>query len=154
MKTTQSGFEGFIQDKYTNLKPVTKFDDRILCTEINAYWGFEASAREGLKKIDFARVNAAVVDKMLSVWGGDPVTGEFSRSLQETTYKVGSSVLNSFSEINDIVMETPNVHFYTYPLEQFGIDNPNVVFQSTDCHSTASGRIVTRMNRKSGRARL
>ena len=39
------------------------------------------------------------------------------------------------------------VHFYTYPLEQFGLSNPNVVFQSTDCHTTASGRIRTIVRR-------
>lgn len=48
-------------------------------------------------------------------------------------------------------MATPNIHFYPYPLEDFGIPNPNIVFQSTDCHTTASGRIETRMSRPKSR---
>ena len=37
MKTTQSGFDGYIRDKYTNLEPVapgSKNPNRIMCTQM------------------------------------------------------------------------------------------------------------------------
>eukprot|EP00729_Bicosta_minor_P019573 gene19573-10913_t len=47
MKTTQSGFKGFIQDEFTNLVPVgegTANPDRIMCTEMEAEWKYACGA--------------------------------------------------------------------------------------------------------------
>jgi urate oxidase len=153
MKTTQSGFMGYIQDEYTTLKPVGvggSAPDRIMCTEMVAEWSYATGrAPEGR----FVEVNKRVFDTLLSTLAGPTDRGVFSKSLQETAYKMAVQALDSVPELSKVSLATPNVHFYPYDLEQFGMPNPNVVFQSTDCHSTASGRIMTTVTRKQ-RSRL
>jgi hypothetical protein len=53
--------------------------------------------------------------------------------------------------IDSIDLVTPNVHYYAWPATKFGLDNPNVVFQSTEPSSTASGRIRTVLSRKAAK---
>lgn len=145
MKTTQSGFKGFIRDKYTNLQPVgegTDFPDRIMCTELEATWKWTKEPAGG-----YRAANQAVFTTLVDTWSGPPTTGVFSKSVQETAYKMATAALAKFPALDDVFLATPNVHFYRYELEKFGIPNPNVVFQSTDCHTTASGRIETRVLR-------
>ena len=60
-------------------------------------------------------------------------------------------VLRNFADVSSVFLVTPNIHHYPYPLEQFGLSNPNIVFQSTDCHTTASGRIETHVSRPGAR---
>jgi urate oxidase len=150
MKTTQSGFLGYIRDEYTNLQPVGEgpasvSPDRIMCTDMVGHWKFTPGrAPEG----KFAGLNARVLETLVDVFSGDPETGVFSKSLQQTAYRMAGTVLKLFPEIDEVTLECPNVHFYRYDLEQFGLSNPNIVFQSTDSQSTASGRIVTVLSRK------
>lgn len=146
MKTTQSGFAGFIVDEYTNLQPVgpaSANPDRIMCTELEAKWTYGGSTpREG-----FQASNARVMQTFLDVWSGPPDTGIFSASVQQTAYRIATTLLDRFRDLDEVEITTPNIHHYRSDLEQFGLSNPNVVFQSTDCHTTASGRIVTRLSR-------
>ena len=145
MKTAMSGFKGFIQDEYTNLKPVGEgaaSPDRIMCTELEAQWSHASDAA------DFAAVNARVRQLILETYAGDPVEGVFSLSLQQTVYRIARAVLDELAGIESIRLITPNVHFYTWAAHEFGLENPNLVFQSTDCHSTASGRITTFVSRR------
>lgn len=153
MKTTQSGFMGYIKDQYTTLKPVGaggSAPDRIMCTEMVAEWSYtEGRAPEGR----FVAVNQKVFDTLISTLAGPADRGVFSKSLQETAYKMAVAALETVPELSKVYLATPNVHFYPYNLAPFGMSNPNVVFQSTDCQSTASGRIVTTVSRKE-RSRL
>lgn len=55
MKTTQSGFEGYIVDEYTTLKP-TK--DRVMATKIFCEYHFSSIA--DFDQIDFSKIYAAV----------------------------------------------------------------------------------------------
>jgi urate oxidase len=145
MKTTQSGFKGFIEDKYTNLKPVgegTASPDRIMCTLLDGTWTYTRRPSRG-----FSATNAQVLQVLLNQFAGPAKTGKFSLSLQDTTYRMCTAALNTVPELSEVHLKTPNVHFYTYPLETFGLSNPNIVFQSTDPASTASGRIVTTVRR-------
>jgi len=161
MKTTQSGFKGFIVDKYTNLQPVgegTALPDRILCTELSAFWEYGDAAKGALAKkggaaFDFVRSNDDVAAMLLKQFAGPPVGGRFSPSLQETAYRMGVAVLDLAPAVDAVEIATPNVHFYRSPLEDFGLPNPNKVFQATDPQSTASGRIVTRLCRGEEHAR-
>lgn len=148
LKTTQSGFDGFIRDKYTNLEPVGKGaaggSNRILSTVMDSWWAWDADVAPWR---NFAKTNEIIVSYLLDTFAGDPVTGVYSKSLQDTTYRMASKVLRSQRNVNQVKIVTPNVHFYRYPLEQFSLRNPNVVFQSTDPWSTASGRIETVLSR-------
>jgi urate oxidase len=154
MKTTQSGFDGFIRDEYTNLQPTgagTASPDRILCTELVAEWTYRAG---GAPEGNFRAENAKAWQAMLNRWAGPPGEGIFSPSLQRTTYRMAEEALAQCPAVEEVYLFTPNVHFYTYPLQQFGMKNPNIVFQSTDCHTTASGVITTRLRRSGTRSRL
>jgi len=148
MKTTQSGFSGFIVDEYTTLQPVggpgSANPDRVMCTELSANWEY----KDGIMPAEgFKVTNAAVKQLLLDVWGGDPVTGIYSKSVQQTAYRICTAILDTFPCLETVTLTTPNIHHYRSPLEEFGLENPNVVFQSTDCHTTASGRIITKLSR-------
>jgi urate oxidase len=67
--------------------------------------------------------------------------------VQETAYNMATEVLRRFPMVQEVFLATPNIHHYPYPLEQFGLTNNNDVFQSTDCVTTASGRIETHVVR-------
>ena len=56
LKTANSAFTGYIQDKLTTLKPAT---DRILGTRATAVWEYAASAP------DYAQTRARIVDALL-----------------------------------------------------------------------------------------
>lgn len=149
LKTTQSGFAGYIEDKYTNLKPVGApggSPDRILATSLTATWTYSK-----IPSVGFKNRNEAIFQRLLETFSGPADKGVFSKSLQETAYNMAVSVLRSFDEVDAVKLVTPNIHFYTYPLEQFGLKNDNVVFQSTDSNTTASGRIETLVRRPSAR---
>jgi len=149
MKTTQSGFKGYIEDEYTNLKPVgegTSSPDRIMCTELEALWQYNQPPAHG-----YQSTNQAILNLLLEKWAGPARGGTYSKSVQETAHMMAQSVLNQFPEIESMYLGTPNIHHYRYGLEEFGLKNENVVFQSTDCHNTASGRIETRLSRRRAR---
>lgn len=146
MKTTASGFAGFIKDKYTDLQPVgegSSNPDRIMCTEMTASWDY----RRGAKVADYAKTNAAVGHLLVDRFAGPAPTGVFSKSLQETVYRMATDTLAEFPDINTVELITPNVHFYPFEASKFGLSNPNVVFRSTEPDTTASGRIYTKLIR-------
>ena len=143
MKTANSGFTGFIQDKYTNLVPVGTDDsqvERIMCTRIDASWRFVPGQVH-------AKLNHLILQSLFHIFHGQEPNGVYSKSLQETAYRMCLHILQTFPEVDEVKLITPNVHYYCYPLEQFDLKNPNVVFQSTDPDTSASGRIITELTR-------
>jgi urate oxidase len=148
LKTTQSGFEGFIVDKYTTLQPVgsgagSVSATRMFSTEMTGTWAFSAKPRGG-----YAAANSRIRELLVTQFAGDRPDGVFSKSLQETTYKMCTTVLDAYPSVENVCLVTPNIHFYRWEGEQFDLKNDNVVFQSTDPGTTASGRIVTTLSRK------
>lgn len=81
------------------------------------------------------------------LFSGPADVGVYSKSVQETAYNMCTAVLDRFPFISSVKLITPNIHHYPYPLAQFGLENDNIVFQSTDSVTTASGRIETRVSR-------
>jgi len=149
MKTTQSGFENFIVDKYTTLQPVgpgSQNSDRIQCTEMTAHWVFGQPPKDGYKV-----TNKGVLDILVEEWSGPPEEGIYSASVQVTAYRMATKVLEKYQCIDEVCIFTPNIHHYRSELETFGLQNANVVFQSTDCNTTASGLIKTLVKRSSSR---
>ena len=142
LKTTQSGFEGFIVDKYTNLQPTSPSSTRMFSTELTAKWTYSSKPTGG-----YSAAKTEITKLLISNFSGPAPGGLFSKSLQETGFKMGTAVLDMYSTIDNIHLITPNIHFYRWDAEQFGLKNPNVVFQSTKPDSTASGRIVTSITR-------
>ena len=117
-------------------------------TEMTGEWTFNESPPGG-----YAAANRRIQQLLVTQFAGDRPDGVFSKSLQETTYKMCTTVLNDFPSVESVNLITPNIHFYRWEGEQFNLKNDNVVFQSTDPGTTASGRIVTTVSRKDKQTR-
>ena len=117
LKTTNSGWEGFLRERYTTL-PET--DDRILATKITANWLY------GDVSVDFDRLWHGVRNQILTTF-----TDHYSPSVQNTLYRMGEAVLEGFPEIQKIHLSLPNKHHLLYDLERFGVENEGEIFHAT-----------------------
>lgn len=115
LKTTESGWEGYHFDKYTTL-PET--NDRILATILTASWTYEP--REA---IDFNAVWEGARARILAAF-----TDHYSPSVQNTLYRMGKAVLETYPEVRRIRFSLPNKHHLRYNLEPFGLANDNEIF--------------------------
>ena len=117
LKTTNSGWEGFLRERYTTL-PET--DDRILSTVVNADWTYYDGT-----DVDFGGVWRGVREQILVTF-----TDHYSPSVQNTLYLMGEAVLERFSEIEKIHLSLPNRHHLLYDLQRFGMENEDEVFHA------------------------
>jgi urate oxidase len=120
LKTTNSGWEGFLREQYTTL-PDT--NDRILATVVTAHWHYNQSALDS--EIDYDRIWAGVWQQILETF-----TDHYSPSMQGTLYQMGKAVLERFPEIEKIHFSFPNKHHIKYNLERFGMENDNTIFHA------------------------
>ncbi|MDF8262864.1 factor-independent urate hydroxylase [Luteipulveratus flavus] len=118
LKTTDSEFHGFYEDRYTTLKPT---NDRIMATEIQAQWlhsvtetGWEAS---------FSAVKTAITHSFANA---------YSYALQHTLWEMGQAVLDAAPTVSEIRFSCPNKHHFVVDLSPFGLENPNEVFHADD----------------------
>ena len=118
MKTTQSGWEHYIQDRYTTL-PET--DDRILATAMDASWDWNAVPD------DYEVANAKVMTTLLTVFATT-----YSKSVQDSLYRMGEAALAAVPELATISMACPNKHYIPINLGPFGLTSDNMVFTPTD----------------------
>ncbi|MGW9080448.1 factor-independent urate hydroxylase [Streptomyces kronopolitis] len=114
MNSTNSEFWGYIKDKYTTLKEAY---DRILATEVSARWRFNWTDDEQ-RMPGWERSYEQVRKHLLQAFAET-----YSLSLQQTLYQMGSRVINSRSEIDEIRFSLPNKHHFLVDLEPFGIKN-------------------------------
>jgi urate oxidase len=117
LKTTNSGWEGFLRERFTTL-PET--NDRILATIVTSKWVYNTT------DADFDRLWNGVLDQTLKTF-----TDHYSPSAQYTLYRTGEAVLERFPEIEKIWYSLPNVHHLLYDLERFGVVNDNEIFHAT-----------------------
>ena len=132
MKTADSGFEGYIVDELTTLKPT---DDRLFCTALTAEW------RYTVQTLAFDTMRTALREAMLKTFANHK-----SKSVQETLYEMGKSALERVAETDQIDLVMPNKHCLLVDLSRFGQDNPNEIFVPTD---EPAGHIEARVRRKS-----
>jgi urate oxidase len=118
MKTTQSGWEHYIKDRYTML-PET--DDRILATAMDASWDWNAAPD------DYEVTNAKVLTTLLTVFATT-----YSKSMQDSLYRMGEATLAAVPELAMISMACPNKHYIPINLGPFGLVSDNMVFTPTD----------------------
>jgi urate oxidase len=118
MKTTRSGWEHYIQDGYTTL-PET--DDRILATAMDASWTWNAAPT------DYETANAKVLATLLTVFATT-----YSKSMQDSLYRMGEAALAAVPELAMISMACPNKHYIPINLKPFGLASDNMVFTATD----------------------
>jgi urate oxidase len=118
LKTTDSGWSGFLRDRYTTL-PET--DDRILATVITASWLYST-----VDAFDYTaawnRVHATILEAF-----GD----HYSPSVQFTLRRIGEAVLVACAEIERIHLSLPNRHQLLVDLGRFGLANNNEIFHAT-----------------------
>uniref|UniRef100_A0A7S4JP02 Uricase n=1 Tax=Paramoeba aestuarina TaxID=180227 RepID=A0A7S4JP02_9EUKA len=120
MKTTQSGFEGYIQDDYTTL-PST--GDRILSTKIFCEWTFKENVR--LDTTNFSKIADNVMELVIKTFAGPADKGVYSSSVQQTIYEIGKQALKSIPEIENIRFVLPNIHYYPVNFKDFKTDLVN-----------------------------
>ena len=118
LKTTGSGFEGFVQDPLTTLKATV---DRIFATVVTARWSY----RPG--EIPYGLCATAIRQTLLEIFADHD-----SKSVQQTLYAMGDAVLQQQELVAEIHLSLPNKHCLLVNLEPFGMDNPNAVFVPTD----------------------
>jgi len=130
MNSTNSAFVGYPKCDYTTL-PET--NDRILATRMEATWTYAPGA------INFGKAGTVILDALLSTFAK-----EFSPSVQNTLYLMGSAALAACPEIIDIHLAMPNKHYLPINLKPFGLENPNEIFLPTDEPHGQIEALVTR----------
>jgi urate oxidase len=131
MKTSDSGFEGYIKDELTTLKETS---DRLFCTAVTADWRYTNTA------LDFDATRKALREAMLKTFAHHK-----SKSVQETLYEMGKSALEHIADVDQVDLLMPNKHCLLVDLSRFGQDNPNEIFVPTD---EPAGHIEARVRRK------
>lgn len=130
LKTTKSGFVGFVKDQYTTLPETT---DRIFSTSVTANWRY-------------VNTDAATVD----AWRGarqtiiETFAAHDSLSVQHTLYAMGEAVLDKFPDIAEISVSLPNIHYLPIDFSRFGLASDNRIFLPTD---EPHGLIEARLSR-------
>lgn len=123
MNSTNSEFWGYAKDKYTTLKEAY---DRILCTDVSAAWRYSWSSDDD-RMPHWEQSYEQARKHILQAFAGT-----YSLSLQQTLYHMGSRVIDSRSEIDEIRFSLPNNHHFLVDLEPFGLKNDNEVYFAAD----------------------
>jgi urate oxidase len=118
LKSTGSGFEGFMKDKYTTL---AESADRVLATRLKAVWSYDR------QPANHTETNRHILETMLSVFAA-----KYSPSVQVTLFQMGEAALRIAPEISSVTLAMPNKHYLLANLAPFGLDNPNEIFVPTD----------------------
>ncbi len=114
IKTTGSGFEGYLHDPFTTLQETS---DRILATEVKAAWLY--SDNEIPFAVYWHGVREAIVDTLVE---------HQSRSMQNTLHAIAEAVLERYADIAEIHLWVPNKDCRLVDLSRFGLENNNEVF--------------------------
>ncbi len=118
MKSTQSGWVGYVMDDYTTLPPTT---DRIAATAMDASWLWRATPAS------YPAANATILATMLEVFATT-----YSKGVQDSLYRMGEAALAAVPELATIRMACPNKHYIPVNLDRFGVSANNMVFVATD----------------------
>ena len=128
LKTTQSGFAGFLRDALTTL-PDT--DDRLMGTAVTATWEYVQ------QPVTYLETRTRLREAMLKTFAHHA-----SKSVQHTLFAMAEAALDAVPEINSIELTMPNRHYLLADLTRLGRDNPNVIFIPTEePHGTIQARV-------------
>jgi urate oxidase len=118
LKTTDSEFHDFLQDRFTILKPTT---DRVMATAAVMQW------LHSEQDVDWAKSYDDALSTLTDVFAG-----HHSLALQQTAWEMGKALLESQPEIAEMRFSMPNKHHFVVDLAPYGLDNPNEVFHADD----------------------
>ena len=128
LKTTQSGFAGFLRDPLTTL-PDT--DDRLLGTAVTATWEYVQ------EPVTYNALRERLREAMLTTFAKHA-----SNSVQHTLFAMAEAALETVPEIDSIELTMPNRHYLLADLARLGRNNPNVIFIPTEePHGTIQARV-------------
>lgn len=130
LKTTRSGFVGFIKDEYTTLPEVS---DRIFSTAIKASWTY-ANVGDATD-VTFHDIRKTILKTFAE---------HNSLSVQHTLYAMGDAILAKFTQVAEIAFSLPNIHCLPIDMTKFGQTNDNRIFVPTD---EPHGLIEARLSR-------
>lgn len=117
LKTTGSGFKGYLKDEYTTLAETS---DRIMATSIAASWRY---ARPDVE-FDVSRI--AIRTALIEAFAEHQ-----SPSVQATLYVMASAALEMCPDLVAITLRLPNLHHLPLDLSRFGVTDNREVFQPT-----------------------
>ncbi|KAL2609002.1 hypothetical protein R1flu_027575 [Riccia fluitans] len=136
LKTTKSGFEGYIRDKYTLLLETR---ERMMASSIRSVW------RYSRKPSDYNEVYATVRKILESTFFGPCKGGVYSPSVQNTLYLMAKEVLLRIPEIESVYLNMPNIHFLPVNMPAIGVEFKDDVYLPTD---EPHGSIEAKLSRK------
>lgn len=119
LKTTQSGWEGYLHEKFTT---IAETNDRILATVVTASWSYGDNTN-----CDYAGLWTEVKDQLLTCF-----TDHYSPSMQNTLYRMGKAILEAVPEVMKVSLSFPNKHHIPFNLSPFGMENNKEIFVATN----------------------
>jgi len=102
LKTTQSGYEGYLKDDFTSLRETR---DRIVATSVTATWKYSGHVD------DYRRTFEAVKAAMADAFFGPVKGGIYSPSVQYTLFEMARIALSRVPELSSVYLNMPNLHF-------------------------------------------
>jgi urate oxidase len=117
LKTTRSGFTGYIKDQYTTLKETA---DRIFATVLEGSWNYRSD------QVDWNRCYHSIRDALIRVFAEHD-----SLAVQQTLFAMGEAALQACADIDQIDLAMPNQHRLLANLQPFGMENANEIFVPT-----------------------
>uniref|UniRef100_A0AAY4E2K9 Uricase n=1 Tax=Denticeps clupeoides TaxID=299321 RepID=A0AAY4E2K9_9TELE len=124
LKTTQSGFEGFLRDRFTTLQDAK---DRFFCTSVYARWRYNRH-----QNVAFNETWKTIRDSIIEKFAGPYDRGQYSPSVQKTLYETQVLVLQQLPEVEEIEIVMPNQHYITIDMTKMGITNRDEVLLPLD----------------------
>ncbi len=118
LKTSGSGFSGFLRDEYTTLEDTR---DRILATAIDAEWDYAPAAA------DHNALFSAARETLLEVFATHD-----SASVQQTLFVMGETLLARLPDITQVRISLPNRHRLPVDLSPFRLANGGEIFTATN----------------------
>ncbi|HSU00202.1 MAG TPA: urate oxidase [Geodermatophilus sp.] len=118
LKTTDSEFADFLEDRFTTLAPT---HDRLMATSLRAQWWHTS------EDVDWGKSHDRVVQTVLETYGN-----HHSLAHQQTLFDCGAAVLEEQPQIAEMRVTAPNKHHFVYDLARFGIENAGEVFHADD----------------------
>ncbi|KAG2445842.1 hypothetical protein HXX76_000446 [Chlamydomonas incerta] len=120
LKTTQSGYEGFLRDQFTVLPEV---NDRIMASTVTCTWKYSAPPP------CYDAAYAAAKQGLLDAFLGPARGGVYSPSVQYTLYNMAKNILDRVPQSESIFLNMPNLHFI--PCNPVGSTFNNDVYVAT-----------------------
>ncbi|XP_026534231.1 uricase-like [Notechis scutatus] len=139
MKTTQSGFQGFLKERYTTLPERI---DRVLSVETLIKWCYG----DCLDGLDYDSIWRTAHESILDAFAGPPETGHYSPSYQKTVNCIQTYILERIPQIEEVEVILSNIHYSVTNLEKLGISNDKEIFTPQETPFGACASTLRRKN--------